>query len=119
MCISDPLPQIISSIDEIIRIEKNEVKEGPNDEGSAVKDVEEYYQKAAHECKTLPNSTHFGCWHPEFKHGEMPRLVVEYAHFFIPQNLSLARSKHPPIAVLLFLEKLKALLFFHLCNEGE
>ena len=44
----------------------------------------------------------------------MSRLESEHIDLFIPNELLVGKKLHPLIALLLFLEKLKALQFFHL-----
>ena len=44
----------------------------------------------------------------------MSRLESEHVDLFIPNDLLVGKKLHPLIALLLFLEKLKALQFFHL-----
>lgn len=47
----------------------------------------------------------------------MSKLESEHVDLFIPNELLAGRKLHPLIALLVFLEKLQALHFFHLQSK--
>jgi len=66
-------------------------------------------QKATPECKPLPNYGDFRFWSLDLKCAELLRLESEHVKLFISNELLVGKKLHPLIALLLFLEKLKAL----------
>ena len=87
-------------------------------------------QKAAAECMPSPNSGDFRFRCPKLKLVDQSRFESEYVDSFIPNELLVGKKLHPKklhplIALLLFLEKLKALWFpfqkevkFSLCLDS-
>jgi len=72
-------------------------------------------KKATFECKPLPSSGDFRSL--ELNYVELSRLESEHIDLFDLNELLVGKKLHPVIALLLFLEKLKAVPFFHMQNE--
>jgi len=73
--------------------------------------TDEGWQRAASECKPLPNPQDFQFWCPALKHMKPSRLESEHVEFCIPNALLVGKQLHPLVALFLFLEKLKAYNF--------
>jgi len=121
-----PLQQIISSINESMHNKEKDGKEVQTDpyliefvKRAQFKHASRFEgcQEAASECKRLPDSGDFRFRYPELKFIELSRPRSEHVDFFIPSELLVGKKLHPLIALLLSLEKLKALQFSNLQRE--
>ena len=123
-CVSRiPLQQLISFTDELMQSKEKEDQEIQNDlylmefvECAKFKHVsiDERCQKAATACKPLPNPRDSWFSYPKLTCVEQSRVESEHGDSFIPNELLIGKKLHPLIALLLVLEKLKALQLFYL-----